>query len=79
MRETPIVPMSPYGTSKLMSEIMLHDAGKAHGLRFVICAISTSPVPTEITYRTGDIGCDYLIKIAARRPSASGRKCRCWH
>ncbi len=28
-------PISPYGTSKLMSEIMLRDAGKAHGLRFV--------------------------------------------
>ena len=30
------VPISPYGKSKLMSEIMLHDAAKAHGLRFVI-------------------------------------------
>ncbi len=29
-------PISPYGTSKLMSEIMLHDAGKAYGLRFVV-------------------------------------------
>jgi UDP-glucose 4-epimerase len=29
-------PISPYGTSKLMSEIMLHDAGKAHDLRFVV-------------------------------------------
>jgi UDP-glucose 4-epimerase len=29
-------PISPYGTSKLMSEIMLHDAGQAYGLRFVI-------------------------------------------
>jgi UDP-glucose 4-epimerase len=28
-------PISPYGTSKLMSEIMLHDAGRAYGLRFV--------------------------------------------
>ena len=32
----PTAPISPYGTSKLMSEIMLHDAGKAHGLRFVV-------------------------------------------
>jgi len=30
------LPISPYGTSRLMSEIMLHDAGKAHGLRFVV-------------------------------------------
>ena len=29
------VPMSPYGSSKLMTEIMLRDAGAAHGLRYV--------------------------------------------
>jgi UDP-glucose 4-epimerase len=34
--DAPTLPISPYGTSKLMSEMMLHDAGKAHGLRFVI-------------------------------------------
>ena len=28
--------MSPYGSSKLMTEIMLRDAGSAHGLRHVI-------------------------------------------
>jgi UDP-glucose 4-epimerase len=30
------VPTSPYGSSKLMTEIMLRDAGRAHGLRHVI-------------------------------------------
>ena len=34
--ETPTQPMSPYGWSKLMTEIMLRDAGRAHGLRYVI-------------------------------------------
>jgi UDP-glucose 4-epimerase len=29
-------PISPYGTSKLMSEIMLHDTSRAHDLRFVV-------------------------------------------
>jgi UDP-glucose 4-epimerase len=29
-------PISPYGSSKLMSEILLHDAGKAYGLQFVV-------------------------------------------
>ena len=33
---SPTIPISPYGTSKLMSEIMLHDAAKAYGMRFVI-------------------------------------------
>src|SRR5262249_21803322 len=32
----PTVPTSPYGSSKLMTEIMLRDAGVAHGLRYVI-------------------------------------------
>src|SRR5674476_105484 len=34
--DTPTLPISPYGNSKLMSEIMLHDTGRAHDLRFVI-------------------------------------------
>jgi UDP-glucose 4-epimerase len=34
--DAPTNPISPYGTSKLMSEIMLHDAARAHDLRFVI-------------------------------------------
>jgi thioester reductase-like protein len=30
------VPTSPYGSSKLMTEIMLRDAGAAHGRRYMI-------------------------------------------
>jgi UDP-glucose 4-epimerase len=33
--DVPPTPMSPYGTSKLMSEWMLRDAAAAHGLRYV--------------------------------------------
>jgi UDP-glucose 4-epimerase len=33
--DAPTRPMSPYGTSKLMSEIMLHDVAAAHELRYV--------------------------------------------
>src|ERR1044071_8798673 len=32
----PTNPISPYGTSKLMSEIVLHDTARAHPLRFVV-------------------------------------------
>ena len=31
----PLVPMSPYGTSKLMTELMLGDVARAHDLRYV--------------------------------------------
>lgn len=33
--DAPPRPISPYGSSKLMTEIMLRDAGAAHGLRYV--------------------------------------------
>jgi nucleoside-diphosphate-sugar epimerase len=35
-RDDPTCPMSPYGSSKLMTEIMLRDAGVARGLDYVI-------------------------------------------
>src|SRR6202007_1188800 len=34
--DDPLKPMSPYGSSKLMTEIMLRDAGFAHGLDYLI-------------------------------------------
>jgi UDP-glucose 4-epimerase len=34
--DAPAAPISPYGSSKLMTEIMLRDAGAAHGLSYVI-------------------------------------------
>jgi UDP-glucose 4-epimerase len=33
--DSPTMPISPYGTSKLMSEIMLQDASRAHGIQAV--------------------------------------------
>ena len=32
----PTRPMSPYGSSKLMTEIMLHDVAAAHGMNYVV-------------------------------------------
>lgn len=34
--DAPTLPVSPYGSSKLMSEMILQDAGRAYGLRYVI-------------------------------------------
>src|SRR6201982_497043 len=33
--DAPTRPLSPYGSSKLMAEIMLHDVASAHGLKYV--------------------------------------------
>jgi UDP-glucose 4-epimerase len=58
-------PISPYGTSKLMSEIMLHDTGKAHGLRFVILRYF-NVAGADPKLRTGQAtaGATHLIKVA---------------
>jgi hypothetical protein len=45
--DDPTVPASPYGSSKLMTEIMLRDAGAAHGLQHVILRYFKSRVPTR--------------------------------
>ena len=66
VRETaPTAPLSPYGTSKLMSEIMLHDAGKAHGLRFVILRYF-NVAGADPKLRTGQATphATHLIKVA---------------
>ncbi|HKS85717.1 MAG TPA: UDP-glucose 4-epimerase GalE [Pseudolabrys sp.] len=63
--DAPTVPISPYGTSKLMSEIMLHDAGRAHGLRFVILRYF-NVAGADPKLRTGQAtpAATHLIKIA---------------
>ena len=63
--DAPTVPISPYGTSKLMSEIMLHDAGKAHGLRFVILRYF-NVAGADPKGRTGQAtpAATHLIKVA---------------
>jgi UDP-glucose 4-epimerase len=58
-------PISPYGTSKLMSEIMLHDAGRAHDLRFVILRYF-NVAGADPRGRTGQASpaATHLIKVA---------------
>jgi UDP-glucose 4-epimerase len=58
-------PISPYGSSKLMSEIMLHDAGKAYGLRFVVLRYF-NVAGADPKQRTGQAtpAATHLIKVA---------------
>ncbi len=63
--DAPTDPMSPYGSSKLMTEIMLRDVGAAHGLRYVILRYF-NVAGADPQLRTGqiDAGATHLIKVA---------------
>ncbi|MBL4597840.1 MAG: UDP-glucose 4-epimerase GalE [Rhizobiaceae bacterium] len=58
-------PMSPYGSSKLMTEIMVRDAEKAHGLAYVMLRYF-NVAGADYKGRTGQstTGATHLIKIA---------------
>ena len=68
-------PTSPYGSSKLMTEIMLRDAGAAHGLRHVILRYF-NVAGADPLGRTGQStrGATHLIKVAVE--AALGRRAK---
>ncbi|MBI3436016.1 MAG: UDP-glucose 4-epimerase GalE [Proteobacteria bacterium] len=63
--DDPTLPMSPYGSSKLMSEIMLRDAALAHGLRYAVLRYF-NVAGADPRGRTGQStrGATHLIKVA---------------
>ena len=64
--DAPTQPISPYGWSKLMTEIMLGDAGRAHGLDHVILRYF-NVAGADPQNRTGQssAAATHLIKVAA--------------
>ena len=68
-----LAPMSPYGSSKLMTEIMLRDASAAYGLRHVILRYF-NVAGADPLGRTGQStkGATHLIKVAVE--TALGRR-----
>lgn len=73
--DAPTMPMSPYGSSKLMTEIMLRDAGIAHDLRYVILRYF-NVAGADPHMRTGQStrGATHLIKVAVE--TALGRRAK---
>jgi UDP-glucose 4-epimerase len=63
--DDPTAPTSPYGSSKLMTEIMLRDAAAAHGLRHVILRYF-NVAGADPLGRAGQstVGATHLIKVA---------------
>jgi len=63
--DAPLDPISPYGWSKLMTEVMLRDAATAHGLRYVALRYF-NVAGADPRLRTGQstAGATHLIKVA---------------
>jgi UDP-glucose 4-epimerase len=60
-----VAPMSPYGSSKLMTEIMLRDAGIAHGLDYVILRyFNVAGADPKLRAGQSTKGATHLIKVA---------------
>jgi len=70
-----VTPMSPYGSSKLMTEIMLRDAGVAHGIDYVILRYF-NVAGADPKLRTGQStkGATHLIKVAVE--TALGKRAK---
>jgi UDP-glucose 4-epimerase len=71
--DAPLAPMSPYGRSKMMTEMMLRDAGAAHDLRHVILRYF-NVAGADPKGRTGQStrGATHLIKVAVE--AATGKR-----
>src|SRR6476659_571348 len=68
-----LMPMSPYGSSKLMTEIMLRDTRAAHGLSHVILRyFNVAGADPELRTGQSTRGATHLIKVAVE--TALGRR-----
>jgi UDP-glucose 4-epimerase len=68
-------PLSPYGSSKLMSEIMLHDVAAAHGLNYVVLRyFNVAGADPQARIGLATVGATHLLKIAVE--AATGQRAK---
>jgi UDP-glucose 4-epimerase len=71
----PTRPLSPYGTSKLMTEIMLHDVGTAHGMNCVVLRyFNVAGADPQARVGLATVGATHLVKIAVE--AATGQRAK---
>ncbi len=71
----PTRPLSPYGSSKLMTEIMLHDVAAAHGLNYVVLRyFNVAGADPLARIGLATIGATHLLKIAVE--AATGQRAK---
>jgi len=71
----PTRPLSPYGSSKLMTEIMLHDVASAHGMNFVVLRyFNVAGADPQARVGLATVGATHLLKIAVE--AATGQRAK---
>jgi UDP-glucose 4-epimerase len=75
LENAPTRPTSPYGSSKLMTEIMLHDVASAHGMNYVVLRyfnVAGADPLSRIGLAT--VGATHLLKVAVE--AATGQRAK---
>jgi UDP-glucose 4-epimerase len=71
----PTRPLSPYGSSKLMTEIMLHDVASAHGMSYVVLRyFNVAGADPQARMGLATVGATHLLKIAVE--AATGQRAK---
>src|ERR1700758_2831088 len=71
----PTRPLSPYGSSKLMTEIMLHDVASAHGMSYVVLRyFNVAGADPKGRMGLATVGATHLLKIAVE--AATGQRAK---
>ena len=73
--DAPTRPLSPYGSSKLMTEIMLHDVAQAHGMNYVVLRyFNVAGADPHARIGLATVGATHLLKIAVE--AATGQRAK---
>ncbi len=71
----PTRPLSPYGSSKLMTEIMLRDTASAHGMNYVVLRyFNVAGADPQARMGLATVGATHLLKIAVE--AATGQRAK---
>jgi len=71
----PTRPLSPYGASKLMTEIMLHDVASAHGMGYAVLRyFNVAGADPQARVGIATAGATHLLKIAVE--AATGQRAK---
>jgi UDP-glucose 4-epimerase len=73
--QAPTRPLSPYGSSKLMIEIMLHDVASAYGMQYVVLRyFNVAGADPQARIGLATVGATHLLKIAVE--AATGQRAK---